>query len=271
MKSPFLILLLGTGMLFSSCYRYAYYQHPRHTQTMPYREIPLQSEHRPVAVYAATALSRGESNEWLSDGHWTFTGSGHLSLQRKYLQGFAAVELSTGDYFVRPPDDYTGSYYDNLNWDPDFIRPRAGHKNFGAWGLHMGINGVIPFAKGGEWRFLGVEYNRQQEWGQYLKFRQSLPVTAANLIDPSAIYQTIGFSSDIISKTRRGSVGYKFGLVLSLNPLTYYDNYRVPRREQPGAWIQTLHLNIDRFTWYVQLNTGYRAYSLLTGLSYRLR
>lgn len=271
MKTPFSVLLLAVCIMSVSCVRKAYYQHPRHTQTQPYREIPLQSDHLPFAVYSAVSLSRGESNTLLTDQHWTFSGSGHVSLQRKHIQGFAALELSAGDYTVRSATAEEINSNNNLNWDPVYINARSGKKGFGAWGLHMGINGVIPFSKGGEWRFLGVEYNRQQEWGQYLQFRKDLPLRAANLIDPSAVHQTIGFTTDIISKTRRGNVGYKLGLVLSLNRLTYYDDFRVPKREQPGCWMQTLHVNINRFTWYAQLNTGYRAYSMLTGLSYRLR
>jgi len=268
-KLLFYILVLFSSI---SCTQYAYFQSPLHTNTLGYREQPLKSENRPFALYANAAVATGNANEDLRDQQTAFIGAFHAAHQFGNFQAYYGSQLTLGGYNLLPyaPQIGTPTYF-NSNLDETLINPHAGKNSFGALGFSGGINYVIPFQKGGEWRAFGLEANWNNQWGEYQDFRSELSSSAANLIDPSKKFATVAFTSDIIAKLNAGSIGYKFALGFRTGELTKYDRSGLPSKVLPGFFSNTLHYSYDRYAAYTQLNWGYSALSFHFGLSYRLR
>lgn len=264
---PFLLAVLTSV----SCSQNAYYQSPLHTNTAGYREQPLKSENKPFAVYANAAVATGSANEKFRDQVTAFLGAFHAAHQFGNFQAFYGSQLTLGSYYIKPyaPQIGTPPYY-NSHLDETLINPHAGKNSFGALGFSGGINYLVPFARGGEWRVLGVEASWNNQWGEYQDFREELPTRAANLLDPSKSFTTVAFSSDVIAKTKGGSIGYKLALGYRTGSLTRYDMTGNPSKITPGFFSNTLHYAYERYAGYAQINFGYSASSFQFGLSYRL-
>lgn len=261
-------VVLGSLACLSSCTQNLYYQHSGHAASSPYRAIPLQSENRKSAYYAAVSYTGGEANAYLSDRNSSFTASSHSAWNLKYVQGFAATDLSFGNYNVNRIDSFLNGITAVF---PNRSKIQTGVKGYGAWNIHLGVNMVIPFASGGEWRVLGVEYFRSQDWGPYSRFRNELPDSAVNIIHRSPILQNFAFSTELVFKLKEGNVGYKFCLGAKLGSLEKIDENGRPGKLWPGNLAQTVQLTKKRFTGYLQFNSGYRAYSFMIGTQFRLR
>ncbi len=267
------LLPVFVAILCGGCSQYAYYQSPSHTNTNGYKAMPLHSENKKSAFYGGVAIAAGEANENRRDEFFAFSGEIHRAQKFGSFQTFYGINGTLGNYQV---NSYSPQYYGNYNpynrnLNDTLLNKLTGNKFFATLGLSGGISVVQPFAKGGEWRILGLEYNLQHEFGDYLSFRKELPVTAANLIDYKKNYSTFSITTDIIGKIDNVSFGYKIALGITPYKLTYYNENSEPSLVQPANFSQTLHFTLKRLTGYVQANSGYIAWNAQLGINYRLR
>jgi len=269
MKLTLLLNLTVIILGLSGCTRYAYYQSPFHGNTSTYRTIPLRSDSSKSAFYVSGAYLGGGANENDRDGYNGFTWAAYRSHQFGYFDAYYGITGTLGNYTVKPYDSL--GYYDqyNQNINTALINKLAGNKFFGGLGAIGGVNFVVPMGRTGEWR-IGVEGNWQREFGEYLDFRNKLPDTAANLIDRKAGYMTISFGSDLVFKTRHGSIGIKMTSVHPMRRETYFDGSRIPSRYTSGYFSQTFHLTVNRITGFWQVNFGDHIAASQLGLNFRL-
>jgi len=256
--------------LLSSCTRYAYYQSPLQANTQGYKAIPLHQEGVASATYASGGFTAGGANELLSDGVWAFLGGLHRSHNFGHFQAYYGLTGSLGSYTVKEVTQSESNVYFNRNLNDSLISQLAGHKFFGTWGANAGINLVLPFDNGGEWRAVGGEVSWNNEFGDYLRFRQKLPDTAANLIDRNRQYFTLSLTTDLILPIKDGSVGFKFSFSGSPRTFNGYNKNRIPTTYSPAYFSQTYHVTKNMVTGYLQLNTGTKAMNIQLGANVRL-
>lgn len=255
------------AILSGGCTQYAYYQSPSHTNTNGYKAMPLYSENKKSTFYGGAAIAVGDANENWRDELFAFSVEVHRAQKFGSFQTFYGINGTLGNYRV---NSYGQQSY-NTNLNETLLNKLTGNKFFGTLGLSGGINVVQPFPKGGEWRILGLEYNLQHEFGDYLSFRKKLPITAANLIDYKRNYSTLSITTDFIGKIDDVYLGYKIALGITPYKLTYYNEKSEPSLVQPANFSQTLHFTYKRLTGYLQANNGYIAWNAQLGINYRLR
>jgi hypothetical protein len=251
-------------LLLSSCSQYAYYQTPFHTNTASYKTMPLYSDSIRNATYASATFTGGGANYNYRDGVAGGIASVYRTHTSRYLQAFYGITGMLGNYQVAP---YKGKV-NNKNLDTVSINNSAGGKSFGGWGATGGVSFNLPFSKN-EWR-VGTEITWQQEFGQFLHFRNQLPDTAANLINTRRNEISIALTSDLVFHIGNGAIGWKQAFVRSFYRLHGFDKNRVPYDVIPAYVSETLHLTIHRVTGFTQLNFGTYAMSCQLGLNYRL-
>lgn len=258
------------GILLSSCSQDLYYQHSRHTATTPYRAMPLRSDSVRSAFYAGISYTGGESNVYFSDNNNAFTATAHGAWNLGPIQAFAGTDLSAGNYRIKLIDSIL-FFPPNPFPNRAAVNSQQGRKGYGAWGLHLGVNAVIPFPTGGEWRVVGVEYYRSQDWGGYAQFRKNLPDSAVNVLQRSNVYQTLSLTTEVAFKLKEVNFGYKAAMGAKIGKLERFDENGRAGTIWPGNLSQTVQVTKQRFTGYLQFNTGYRAYSFMLGSQFRLR
>jgi hypothetical protein len=121
---------------------------------------------------------------------------------------------------------------------------------------------------------LGLEFITNKEFGNYLNFRNSLSDSSATVLIKKSFYTTLGFSSEIISYTSFGCVGFKYSYALVLgreysNPKTY-DIYSPGPIQPYDISTLTTSLTYKKYTGYLQANFGKIAGGLKFGFVYRL-
>jgi hypothetical protein len=263
-----LIALCFLIFLVSSCTRYAYYQNPMHTNTNGYKAVPLHSEGIKTATYAEGALTFGGANDHLSDGFSALLGGIHRSHNFGHFQAYYGLTGALGSYKVADVHQTNSSgrnTYFNHSLNDSLINSMAGHKFFGSWGANGGINVVWPFDNGIEWRVLGAEVSWNNEFGNYQRFREKLPDTAANMIDHHRQFLTIGISTSIAFPTSHGSAGFKWAIAGSPRIVKGYDKEGVPADYSSSYFSQTFHITNQRITAYVQWNIGFKAMGMQLG------
>lgn len=205
--------LLTVICLLSSCgTQYAYFQTPFHTNASAYKTQPQVRDSVRSAVYASGAFTIGGANHHSRDDVMGFMGSIYRAHSGRHIQGYYGITGVLGQYKIEKYQ-YAGStqnQYDNLNLNDSLINLDAGYHSFAGWGAVGGLNWVLPF-RNWEWRALGVEASWLHEYGSYLKFRQQLPDTAANILDRRNRFFTIGLNTDFVFYARKGSGGIKMG------------------------------------------------------------
>lgn len=268
---PFLLFLLG------SCgTQYAYFQSPFHANTSVYKTIPTQNDSSHSAFYASGVFTATGTNQSMRDGVFGFIGSLYGSHSSRHIQGYYGLTGMLGNYNVNdysPQGDpdrrgFLASPY-NHNMNDSLINLHAGRQSFGGWGATGGINYCIPFDKC-EWRIIGLEACWQQEFGNYLKFRNQLPDTAANLISRNRNTLSLGINSDLIFYTRKGSAGYKLAFNWFTDNMTLYNKDRGASSDRSAFVSQTIHITEKRITGFGTLNMGSHAVGVQLGMNYRL-
>lgn len=243
-----------------SCVHSTYLQSPMHTNSNGYKAIPLHSEEVKSATYATGVLTSGFSNSGLRDFNLGFIGSIHRSHNFGRFQAFYGATGAVGNYHLNR--DYLLGRYDSL------YNYNGSNKVYGAWGFNGGINYVLPLRNGSEWRVLGTAVSWTREFGDYLSFRKNVPDDAVNAVDRHRDFTTLAFNSEFVFRVRKkGSLGYKFGYVTSLNKLQ--DTHAPYLSFTSGYFSQTLHFSRNHITGFWQTNFGYYAISSLFGVSYR--
>ena len=260
------LLFFSVVMLLSSCFntQQAFYFSPKHANSTNYKAQPMLSDSISSANYASVMLSGGASNDDLKDGNFLLQGNFHRTMQWSRFQAFYGAGFSAGFYEVT-----TYPFFGGNDIDTDWINERAGKKFHGAYGLQGGINYAKPLPKG-EWRMLGVEVNMQNEFGDYYRFRREMPESGANIVDRSSFYSNFTVFTDLMRRFSDGSViGYKLAFNQSFRRLTgRISNF--PISGIPKYMTHTIHITMNRWTGYGQLNFGSDAFSLQYGMVRRL-
>jgi len=254
-------------IFFSSCITHAYYLSPFNANADPYHTIPLQSDSIKAATYTTGVFTAGGANDGWHDGIYAFQGGIHRSHNFGNFQAYYGANLSIGAYHVNEYYRSEHPYYDSIT----FHIP-ATNNFFGAYGFNGGINAVLPFRNGGEWRVIGLETSVQKEFGNYLDFRKNLPDSAADIIFRKNVTGTIGLCTDIISRSRHGAeFGYKMAWGFTLNPQSDYSHTYSQNNVNPIVYFsQTWHLTKGNITGFVQLNLGSYAGNMQFGMNCKL-
>jgi hypothetical protein len=286
MKRNSTLQLLLTLIVFSSCARKAYFLSPLSSNSNTYYAKPLLADSAKTAIYVTAIYTDGNRNPGsyetytvedngsetyksnaVSDKLHNFQVSFHRSHTSKMFQTYYGASISTGTYSI--------SRYDSLNTDRmvdvDLINSQAGRKYFGGGSLAGGINLVIPFKKGCEWRAVGVEANIGKEWGDYYKFRKNLPDSSANAVTRNNTYGSIGITSEVVFKKGKNNFGFKIGYGTSL-----FRTIELGKSEVrtiyviPVYFTATMQYSRPKFTLFVQLNAASHAPGAQFGASYKL-
>lgn len=244
----------------TGCASESYFQSPLHSNTSPYKTIPMKADSIAAATYIGGNLTFGSANHRLRDSYFGFNGNLFRSHNFGSFQGYYGINAIVGQYRVNYTKDAEGVDQQS----PYF---KQGNHFFGAVGGNAGINVVAPFRKG-EWRALGAEMSYQQEFGDYYKFRQKLPVNQIRYVDMRDHYFTWGLSTEILGDVgKQWQLGYKMAYIMSVNPLHSQTNGNTLH----PAWLsQTIAVTKSQTTGYVQMNAGTRVFGVQMGVNYRL-
>jgi hypothetical protein len=277
-----LIRCIAAGVALTGCVairQQAFYVSPLNGNSEDYHTLPLVQDSAHTAFYARSAFYWGGANTRHNDhlDGWSFSvyAAHHFSM----FQCYYGLDLSLGSYIVGQWDTsrtllglLTARY-----WLPpgqaSKLEPFAGDKFYGSTSFSGGINGVLPFERGGEWRFLGVETSLHREFGDYLGFRSQLPDSLVTLVVKSRYFGTVGITSEIIGRTGHGEWGFRFatGRILgsSYNNLHLFDSVK----GRPLQYLYTdvsFHYTYNRFTGYFQVDGGTHATTGRLGVVYRI-
>ena len=273
-NTPALVLLLFLVIFLAGCLPQttpAYYTSPLDINANAYHPLPLRSDSVRSAFYTHFVFTGGGANQDLRDNVYGFSGSLHRGQNFGLLSVYYGAGLTLGSYDV---GNYYRVDYSNIYVPPlqqDTISHITGRPYFfGAYGFNGGAAIVLPSPGGvGEFR-IGVETAFQNEFGNYLQFRKSLPDSAIDILATNHWTKTIGGFMEFLVKGRRNGVifGYKISAGGSfISPGTYQGDQR---DKGPFYFSNTFHLSRERVTGFVQLNVGNFATAFQTGVIYRL-
>lgn len=273
MMKPFLtVFLLCTSFFFTSCYRYGIYQHSMVLNSNPYQAIPLKQDSSKSAIYAGANLIGGYVNHRLNDGTGGIQATIHQGTNFGSFQAHYGVNGSLG--FYRAADyGQLNSYYYNPNLNNYLIDSINGTKMFGSVGISAGINTVIPFDNGGEWRIVGLEFTHQYEWdNSYSNFRRKISIQDANVVEHTRHFSTLGLSSEFLLKfNEKENFSYKILGGASLGNLRFYESFTADYQTFRTFLAQYLQYTSGRGTYYLQGSFGYYSISGMLGFNLRLR
>lgn len=278
-----LISCLFASIVLSGCFtpirEQAFYVSPLNGNAEDYHTLPLANDSARTAFYARSAFYWGGANDRHNDhlDGWSFSGYAAHHVNR--LQWYYGLDLSLGTYVVGKWDtsytllgDLSGRY-----WLPPAqaskLEPLSRYQFYGSTSFSGGINGVLPFQRGGEWRFLGLETSLHREFGDYLAFRHQLPDSLVALVVKGRFFGTLGLSTEIIGRTPNGEWGFRFatgGIVgSSYNHLHIYDS--VENRPLAYGYADfSFHVTYRQFTGYFQIDGATHATTGRLGVVYRI-
>jgi hypothetical protein len=220
LKSKTFIFLSASLFLFSCIGRQAYYVNPFNGITAPYRTVPMKSDSIAHVNYLNFGFSNGHANDWYNDHKI----SGSVSFSRSHnfgiFQAHYGAGMTAGSYRVSRFD----SNNTNSSVDYKIINQNAGNYFFGGWSFDGGMN-LVSASEYFEWRVIGVETSLRHEFGDYRRFRERLPDTAATLILRNPDLGTLGMFTEFVFRNKDGSrIGLKFdyGGVLGSSYHSYY-------------------------------------------------
>jgi hypothetical protein len=214
------------------------------------------------ACYLNAAFSGGSANDRGHDKVYSFQTNFSAANNFKNFQMYYGGGLILGDYKF---NHYEGNYHSDII-DFQALDQFAGNYFFGAVGLNAGMDFVIPFPLGGDWRLVGLEASLYKDFGDYLSVREQLADTAATYIARGNSLATFGFYSEIVDKTKYGS----FGVKASAGWMLGKDYHYVGGIGNYGYFSFSLAPTFRRWTPYVQANFATKAANAMIGLNYRL-
>ncbi|SEW34980.1 hypothetical protein SAMN05428988_4254 [Chitinophaga sp. YR573] len=274
------LIFLLVPVVFSSCARRSYYLSPFNGNATTYYAKPLLADSAKSATYFSATFTAGRPNnqyytydgdgyeKQLTDNLKAFQFSFHRSHTSKYFQAYYGASFTTGTYEVTRFDSL--HYYGNYA-NADLSKILGGHKYFAGAGLVGGINLVMPFRRGHEWRVLGIETSIGKEWGDYLDFRKSMPDSSATAISKNDHYGYIGLTSELVFKKRQNAFGIKWALGTSL-----YRTIELGKSDLRTTYVVPLYFSTTfqysrpKFTVFTQINATEHAESVQLGASYKL-
>ena len=262
------LLWVALPFLFSRCTYHSYFLSPFHGSDEPYRVIPLRSDSTPSATYISGTITEGGANAQLRDNVASFTGSIYRSHNFGHFQGFYGAAIALGSYSM---GQFPG--YRDASPGRDSLPPgiSVGNKFFGGYSASGGMNFVLPFGRGGEWRVVGLSFTLQKEFGEYLQFRKALPDTLADDVFNRDLVGMLGVSTEFVWRLRRGGrIGYK--LMVAGDILNDTNHFKGYESSQNGMifFQQSLSFTENRVTGVLQLNAGNHVLNTQLGVSYRL-
>lgn len=268
---PYLCFLLFVFSLFS-CTRYAIYQHPMGLNSNPYARIPLKSDSSKSALYVSGSLMLGFANQGSTDDLGSIQGNIQKGTNFGSFQAHYGINSSLGYYYPKKLGNLGTTNYNPMLNDT-YIDSIGGTKFYGSLGVSGGINTVIPFEKGGEWRIFGLEFSHQYEWdNSYAAFRKKIPKTDANFVEHSRHFSTLGMTSEVLFKlSNTENLGYKTLVGFSLSNPRYYETFTMSSRPVRTFFTQYLQYTFNGGTIYFQASVGYYSQSGMMGFIYRLR
>ncbi len=261
----------------------SYYLSPQNANSNPYHSLPLVADSIKGATYGSFIFTTGNANYQGRDYLSAFQTSIYRSNNFGKVQAYYGANLTLGVYHV-------GEFYNIMyRYDPSIFGPisdpidttyhiPATRTTFGSYGVSGGINYVIPFSKG-EWRALGVETSLQNEFGNYVGFRNGLPDTAATIIFRQKFTGTIGLYTDLLWRDHhKNEWGFKFSVGEVINPQSNYSIYqKVVYPATPTTNIFPLsyfstafHMSNGPYAGFIQINFGTYEDNFQVGVSYRL-
>lgn len=257
-----LIMISLTG-----CIRNAYFLSPLNGNNHPYRTLPMVSDSLHHSTYFHSSFSAGGANDDASDGVVSFQSSVYQAHTFQNVQFYYGVTGTLGNYHIN-----SNSFYEGPGINNTVLKGMAGDKFFAGAGGIAGLDFVVPFESGGEWRVFGVETSIQKEFGEYLSFRNKVPDSTVNGIDRKNVYATLAFGTNIIKKFRRSgnTFGYKLAYVTSTRSIHETDGQYKLGTFRPGFLSNTFHLTKKRVTGFAQFNVGNYVANLQFGMNYRL-
>jgi hypothetical protein len=250
-----------------SCFieQQAFYLSPKHATSNHYKTIPLVSDSFRAASYVSATVNAGGANHRLLDGNAALLLNFHQGRTWRHLQVSYGAGVTAGLYDIAP------IIFPGNGVNAEWINPRSGTNFYGNYGAHGGVNYVYPWASGGEWRILGIEATVQQEFGAYQRFRKDLPVSGANIIERSNLYGGFTVYSDIIGRFSDGStIGYKMAFSQSFRKLSGMLSNLDQVEGYPKYMSHTVHITLDAWTGYGQLNSGSDATNVQLGMVRRI-
>lgn len=260
------VILFAIVPLSAACTRNAFYQSPFHTNSHPYRTMPLQSDSSKSTWYASGGFSVGSANESGKDQIVMFYSSVYRAHNLRNFKAYYGLTGTLGTYEVTPYANDLTAY----NFNPEYINENVGKKSARGAGLIAGGSFVFPFNTGGELR-LGLDGTVQRESGRYLQFRQLVPDSSANVVNKYQTDGTFGMNLDLIGRSRGdGSrFGWKLSRIVTLNRQLYHPANFDERIFKSFYLSSTFHYTNQQITGFLQINLGSYSSNFQTGVNYR--
>ena len=262
------LIAVCSMMVFTSCFipaQQAFFLSPHHATTNYYKSMPMVADSVVAASYVSAIITAGGANHRLRDGVAAFQGNFHQARQWNRFQAFYGADILVGVYDIEPLT-FPGNHVDAV-----WINDRAGSRFQAGYGVQGGINYALPF-RHGEWRILGLEGNMHREHGSYYSFRKAIPSDAANIIERNRMFRSFTISSDIMGDFSDGSrIGYKLSYTQSFRRLSGWTRNEAAVSGYPRYMTHTLHITVNKWTGYGQLNFGSDATNVQLGLSRRIQ
>lgn len=265
---PFFCLAIWAFFMLSGCYvRQSYYVSPFNGNVPGYHVMPQVSDSARSAIYGGVSYFGGNANEDSKDHQHAVRLDIYRSHHGRLLQGYYGLDLTLGDY-------NTGTWDSNRLVPVNFqlVNARSGPHRFGGLGISGGLNLVTPLPAG-EWRYIGIEGSMHREWGDYLRFRQHLPDSAASLIIRDAVYANLGLSTEMIRRLELGEFGFRLGMGWSLG--ADYQHSGIHDNAGGGPlvyryYLFNFHYTYDRYTAFLQFEKATKAASIQIGVQFRM-
>ena len=270
-KIPSTLITLCSIFFLTGCVTRSYYVSPMYGSSSSYRTMPLQRDSIKSALYINSAFTIGGANQGLRDNVYSLQSNIYRAHQFSAFKAWYGAGFTLGNYNVNSIDFIRDYDYDGI--DTAAINRMAGNKFFGSTNLNAGFTIVLPLGKAGEWRLLSVTGSLQNEFGDYLHFRNNLKNDSIKTsgFARSAVLATVGFSNEIVFRTRTGAFSIHSQYTL-LAGKDYKDIYHLTTpdysTERYGYFSHTYALTVNNVTGYIQSNIGQRMFNFQTGFNY---
>ena len=276
--TPLLLpLFFVTNLTLTGCLadrQHASYVSPFNGNSQTYHPLPMSTDSTRRAIYAQAALMAGNANDNNTDQLKAATASAYVTNHFGKFQSYYGLDLTMGCYDVRKYDTGNNNAIAFARYSlPPYTAPQlskyTGGRFFGGIGISGGINMVKPFHNG-EWRYFGLEGTLHREFGDYLSFRKKLPDSLAPILVRSPLFATIGFTTELIGRTHKGEYGFRLGNGMVLGGAYLHLHDTIGTEELAYMYVNlAFHYTHERYTGYVQMETGRRGITYHLGVVYR--
>jgi hypothetical protein len=267
MRNPTLLLII---LVAAGCTRSTYYVSPLHGNVTPYHTIPLASDSVSSSTYINGQVATGGANDGLSDGVFNFQLNAYRTHQLGgHLQAYYGAGIQTGTYHIKSFKDESRRFSSFL----DTARINAaGTKTYSSLGIHGGLNFMVPFGAGHEWR-IGMQTAVHKEFGSYLQFRKSLPADSVDGVAKSSTLGSLSLQTELAFQVHNGNfcIKWELGRLLGKDYRDVGFGKTYPFRNRFTYWSFTLQRGLERTGIYTQFTIGNNAFFFQMGVNYRLQ